>query len=130
MSFVLQDLVTVEYVCTTKYRKGPFPLIKRDQRGVHYFFDKRENKFRNLDMQNLLTVYGPLIVKYLLPFIKDLLTTATKEQEKPQQVLMRRRIAVPVQQNYYIPQNNVVPVTTIPRTTRWYCTSPDCKLSN
>lgn len=64
----------VNYSYSPKVRNGPFPLVQQDQNGHRWVYDSRDGTFKNIDIGTILTVVGPLVVNYVVPFIKDLIS--------------------------------------------------------
>jgi hypothetical protein len=96
-----------------KHRHGPFPLVQRDQYGHRWIYDARAGTFQNLDLGTVIKVAGPLVVKYLVPFFKELV--GGLKQQPQAYWWWQPPVATTV----------ITPVTTVV-TERWLCDSPHC----
>lgn len=73
-------------VAPMKVRRGPFPLVAKDQNGHRWLFNAKKNQFENIDIGEIIKVAGPLVVKYIVPFIKDLIAGIKESKNKPPNV--------------------------------------------
>ena len=88
MSHVTYTVVPVAPVTVSAQapapRNGLMPVIAKNN-GHRYVFDSRVNQFQPLDMQNAQNVFKivvPLVVKHVVPFVKDLVSQLREQKNQ------------------------------------------------
>ena len=82
-----------------KIRHGTIPLIAKNGQGHHLVYNSRNNSFNAIDMKNMVTVVAPLVVQYIVPFVKDIIGAFSQKQQSPQQ--FQHYSFVPILYGYY-----------------------------
>lgn len=83
MEFLVHDSGTGYRKAFIRTINGEIPLTTQDQFGNTIIYDPKTKTFENIDLGTIITVIkviGPLVVKYIVPFVKDLISGL---QDKP-----------------------------------------------
>jgi hypothetical protein len=61
-------------------------LVSKDQFGKHWLWNNKTNQFHAIQtdqLVNIAKIIGPLVVQYIVPFVKDLISGLKKSNSEP-----------------------------------------------